>query len=163
MSRIEAVVNEVVEADLERIARMFHADMRELGNAPTREALLKLCEMALEDARQGRGVWFLAARESEGGPAIGVLLSHERLSVKFGGRALWVEELYVSPDARMGGIGRSLVVRALQMARAKGLVGVDLEAYRMNTGASILYRSIGFERLARERYALALDDLDWDS
>lgn len=161
MSHDAPIVNEVRSEDIERIAAMMHADMTELGAAPTMDALQILCTSALEDAQQNRGVIFLAARETEDGAAVGVLLAHERLSVRFGGRALWVEELYVAPTARMGGIGRALVTRVLRIARARGLRGVDLEAYRMNTGASILYRSIGFDRLARERYALALDDLDW--
>lgn len=163
MSHHAPIVNDVRVHDLERIAAMMQADMAELGHVPSLKALYALCSAALEDVEQGRGTIFLAARASAEGEVLGVLLAHERLSVRFGGRALWVEELYVSPDARMGGIGRALVTRVLQLARAKGLHGVDLEAYRMNTGASILYRSIGFDRLARERYALALDDLDWEA
>lgn len=163
MSHNAPIVNEVQEGDIERIAEMMYADMLDLGANPSLDALLELCASALKDAQSERGVLFLAARAEEGGAAIGMLLAHERLSVRFGGRALWVEELYVDPSGRMGGIGRALVTRALQLARARGLRGVDLEAYRMNTGASILYRSIGFDRLARERYALALDDLDWDA
>lgn len=161
MSHDVPIVNEVRHQDIDRIAAMMHADMLDLGADPTMGALQTLCTSALEDAQHERGAIFLAARERADGEAIGVLLAHERLSVRFGGRALWVEELYVSPEARMGGIGRALVTRVLRIARARGLRGVDLEAYRMNTGASILYRSIGFDRLARERYALALDDLDW--
>lgn len=119
--------------------------------------------MALHEAGSQNRVFFLAARLNAGEEPIGMLLAHERLSVRFGGRSLWVEELYVRPDVRMGGIGRALVLRVLVLARLHGLRGVDLEAYRMNTGASILYRSIGFERLARERYALDLDDLTWEA
>lgn len=163
MSQDGPFVDAVTEADLRPIAAMMRADMAELGHVPSEEAMQGLCEEAFAHSKREGGEIFLAARAEAGGPAIGALLAHERLSVRFGGRALWVEELYVSPDARMGGVGRALVVRALQLARARGLLGVDLEAYRMNTGASILYRSIGFERLPRERYALALDDLDWDS
>lgn len=163
MSQEGPVVDEVQRADISAIAAMMRDDMAELGHAPSDEAMRGMCEEALARSKNDGGEIFLAARADAGGPAIGVLLAHERLSVRFGGRALWVEELYVSPNARMGGVGRALVIRALQLARARGLLGVDLEAYRMNTGASILYRSIGFERLPRERYALALDDLDWDS
>jgi ribosomal protein S18 acetylase RimI-like enzyme len=57
-------------------------------------------------------------------------------------------------------LGRRLVLHALAWARAEGFVGVELEAYRMNTAASVLYRSLGFRRLARERYACALADLE---
>lgn len=152
-----------MEADLHAIAAMMHDDMIALGRAPDLHDMQTLCRMALDEAAAHQRVIFLAARLIPGGEPIGTLLAHERLSVRLGGRSLWVEELYVRPDVRMGGVGRALVLHVLGLSRARGLRGVDLEAYRMNTGASILYRSIGFERLARERYALDLDDLTWES
>lgn len=159
MSTPTMIVDNVGPDDVERVAQLLYDDMQDLGDNTRLSALRSLCEAAL--TMQDNGVLFLAAREEVGGQVVGVLLAHERLSVRFGGRALWVEELYVSPDARMGGTGRRLVRAALRWARARGIIGVDLEAYRMNTAASILYRSIGFQRLPRERYAIALDDLDW--
>lgn len=161
MSTPQMIVDNVRGEDLDRVAQLLYDDMQDLGDKTRLAALRALCEDAL--AMQGAGVLFLAAREEAGGRVMGVLLAHERLSVRFGGRSLWVEELYVSPEARMGGTGRRLVRAALTWARERGLIGVDLEAYRMNTAASILYRSIGFDRLPRERYAIALDALDWDA
>lgn len=163
MSESKPIIDDVTSADLDAIAQMMHDDMSALGRASSLEDLQDLCRMALHEAGSQNRIFFLAARLNAGEEPIGMLLAHERLSVRFGGRSLWVEELYVRPDIRMGGIGRALVLRVLVLARLHGLRGVDLEAYRMNTGASILYRSIGFERLARERYALDLDDLTWEA
>ena len=41
-----------------------------------------------------------------------------------------------------------------------GLRGIELEAYRMNTAASVLYRTLGFRRLARERYAFDMAEYE---
>lgn len=163
MSASKPVIEPVAASDLEDIAAMMHDDMIALGRSTSLEDMRALCQMAFEEAKASDRVIFLAARAAPSAEPIGTLLAHERLSLRFGGRSLWVEELYVKPDVRMGGVGRALVLYVLRLARVQGLRGVDLEAYRMNTGASILYRSIGFERLARERYALDLDDLDWEA
>lgn len=163
MSERTLIIDEAKEEDLHAIATMMHDDMIALGRASDLKDMQALCRMALDEAAAHQRVIFLAARLAPNDTPIGTLLAHERLSVRLGGRSLWVEELYVRPDARMGGIGRALVLHVLGLSRARGLRGVDLEAYRMNTGASILYRSIGFERLARERYALDLDDLIWET
>ncbi len=157
------LVDNVRAQDLQRVAEMMHADMLDLERNVELKDLLALCHAAYKEAQaECSGTLFLAARLQKDQEPVGMLLAWERMSVRIGANALWVEELYVDPKARMGGIGRVLVVQALRIARARGLKGVDLEAYRMNTGASILYRSIGFQRLARERYTIELDSLDWD-
>ncbi len=98
----------------------------------------------------------------QAGKTVGVLLANEMLSIKFPGRALWIEELYVAPEARRQGLGRILVEDLLDWALKHDYKGVELEAYRMNTAASILYRSVGFSRLARERYSFDLADWELD-
>ena len=60
------------------------------------------------------------------------------------------------------GVGRELVEQLLDWAHGAGFAGVELEAYRMNTAASILYRSLGFRRVARERYSFHMDDWDFE-
>ena len=46
----------------------------------------------------------------------------------------------------------------LDWAEENGIEGIDLESYRLNAPASILYRTLGFRRLGRERFTLEL----WD-
>ncbi len=82
----------------------------------------------------------------------GVLLADAFFSLKVAGQALWIEELYVRPEFRRRGLGIHLVEYLLDWAEEKGYGGVELEAYRMNTAASLLYRELDFRRLARERY-----------
>lgn len=141
--------------DVEAIAQMFADDMGELGENPTREALHRLTERLVggEFPQQVLRV----ARDADGTP-IGVVLANLFVSIKFPGSALWLEEIYVVPAWRRGGIGRLLVDDLLAWAYDNDIRGVELESYRMNTGASILYRTLGFRRLARERYSFAMAD-----
>lgn len=99
----------------------------------------------------------LVVRLAPGGVAQGVLVASRVPSVKFQGWSLWIEELYVGKSARQRGLGRLMVEKLLELARAEGLAGIDLEAYHGNAPAALLYRSLGFRRLGRERFYYRLE------
>lgn len=138
--------------DARRLTELFMSDMRDLGLTPTRSKMSDVTAAMLDDPR----VHMWVARFS--GRVIGVIAAMEMLSIKFPGRALWIEELYVDPAERRSGVGRQLVEHLLDFAESNDFAGVELEAYRMNTAASILYRTVGFRRLARERYSFDLSE-----
>ena len=137
--------------DAPELARLFVQDMRELGSPTSFEAQLELAQ-AVVSATQTPPLtcvcWVLVQDER----VAGVILANLNWSVKFAGRALWIEALYVDPAARRGGMGRALVDHLLDWAELHGIRGVDIEAYHGNTPASILYRTMGFRRLGRERF-----------
>jgi ribosomal protein S18 acetylase RimI-like enzyme len=141
-------------ADLEALADMFHADMLELGHSHGRLQLLEVARAMLESEHH-----LLLVGHIDGQQA-GVVAASQFLSIKFPGPALWIEELYVRPEFRRTGLGRKLVEALVEVAEAQGIQGIELEAYRMNTAASVLYRSLGFQRLARERYSATLHHVD---
>lgn len=147
--RIEAPQRE----DEARLARLFMEDMAELGEEVPGEAQRELASQVIEAMGGGGASSCLCWLAWRNGEAVGVVLANMSLSPKFGGRALWIESLYVTPAARRGGVGRELVERLLDWAEEHGIKGVDIEAYRGNTPAGILYRSLGFHRLGRERFA----------
>ena len=62
---------------------------------------------------------------------------------------------------KVGGKKAELVERLVVWAHERGFAGVELEAYRMNTAASVLYRSLDFRRIARERYSYDMANFDW--
>ena len=153
---LEVTIELANHDDVDRIVELFLADMAELGQTEDEDAMRKVASAAIDDA----GAHVFVARQE--GNTVGVLLANDFWSIKFPGRALWIEELYVAPEARRQGLGKTLVEYLLDWALKAGAVGVELEAYRMNTAASILYRSLGFSRLARERYSFDLDDWELD-
>lgn len=147
------------EQDLDAIVAMFMADMADLGERPDPVRMRETARQMLDPATRRNHVF--VARDADG-TRLGLLVANEFLSIKFPGRALWLEELYVVPEARRRGVGRILVEEFLLWAKLDGVRGIELEAYRMNTAASILYRTIGFRRLARERYAFNMDEYELD-
>ena len=55
-----------------------------------------------------------------------------------------VKRMYVHPDARGAGIGRRILDRIEEQARAEGLTGLRLETGIRNPEARALYRAAGF-------------------
>ncbi len=146
------IIRPAVPADRDAMTEMFAEDMADLGESPDPTALSLVTASMIDSPR----VYTLVAAQGE--TLAGVVVAGEFLSIKFPGRALWIEELYVRPAFRRHGLGRRLVTTLLDAAEADGIVGVELEAYRMNTAASVLYRSLGFRRMARERYSFSMND-----
>ena len=139
--------------DVEALARMFHDDMEDLGVETRLEDLREVAEAVVSESLEDPpGLYCRVARLKPGGEAVGVVVANFNWSLKFAGRSMWIEELYVSPAARRRGVGRELVEELLDWADAHGFKGIDLEAYRGNTPASIMYRALGFHRLGRERF-----------
>jgi GNAT superfamily N-acetyltransferase len=150
----EPIVEPPTEADLDMLARMFHEDMTMLGVESTLEGKRELARRVLDASPEDRVC--MVVRREPGGEACGVVLANFVFSIEFSGRCLWIEGLYVRPEHRRAGLGRVMVGALLDWAEAHGVPGVDIEAYHGNTPASVLYRTMGFRRLGRERFNLRL-------
>ena len=64
------------------------------------------------------------------------------------------------PPFRGQGIGKRLILRTLDAARAFGLRRVELTVRESNTGAIGLYKKVGFEVEGLQRAAISLDGAD---
>jgi len=127
---------------------LFAEDLTDLRLPVDEIALAAVFDHLVTDARSV----VLVIRETQDGQAVGVLVASRLPSVKFQGWSLWIEELYVAKRARQLGLGRQMVTKLLQVARSEQVKGIDLEAYHGNAPAALLYRSLGFRRLGRERF-----------
>lgn len=153
MDEMDVVYEAPELADVDAIGRLFYEDMTDLGVGTTAQDLREVAAQVVADSLRERPTLLCrVARPASGQPPCGVVLANFNWSLKFGGRALWIEELYVTPDFRRLGIGHALVDLVIEFAEEHGFRGIDIEAYRGNTPASILYRTMGFHRLGRERF-----------
>ncbi len=57
----------------------------------------------------------------------------------------YIDDLAVEPRFRKHGVGRALIQRGIEWARAKGFPGLMLETQNINIPACRLYKSCGFE------------------
>jgi ribosomal protein S18 acetylase RimI-like enzyme len=139
--------------DRDAVVALFAEDLADLHLPVDTVALGLVFDELVRDPRSV----VLVARVQAGGTAAGVLVASRVPSVKFSGWSLWIEELYVGKASRQRGLGRVLVERLLQIARRDNYRGIDLEAYHGNAPAALLYRSLGFRRLGRERFHYRLE------
>jgi ribosomal protein S18 acetylase RimI-like enzyme len=93
--------------------------------------------------------YLLGAMQANGGPA-GVVQLRYRWSVWRESYDCLLEDLYVAPEARRGGLGRALVAETIERARARGCGRIELDTAERNTAARALYESMGFDDGAYE-------------
>ncbi len=155
MSPQHAFVERALASDRQAVVELFSEDLTDLHLPVDPEALGQVFDQLVGDQRSV----VLVVRTAPGRPASGVTVASRVPSVKFSGWSLWIEELYVGKAARQRGLGRRLVEHLLHIARSEQLRGIDLEAYHGNAPAALLYRSLGFRRLGRERFYYRMD---WD-
>lgn len=87
---------------------------------------------------------YLLAAAAPGDAPAGVCQLRFRYGLWHGAVDCWLEDLYVSDDARGAGLGRALVEAAIQRARARGCARVELDVSDANQPALALYEAAGF-------------------
>jgi GNAT superfamily N-acetyltransferase len=142
---------EATAADQARVVELLAAQLGEHSLAPARAALETAAAALIGDARLGR----IFVAES-GGRIVGVAAMSWSFSLEHGGRAAWLDELYVVPDERGRGIGAVLLEAARAAAKAGGALAMDLEIEAGHERVASLYERHGFSRHRRQRWFLRL-------
>jgi GNAT superfamily N-acetyltransferase len=97
--------------------------------------------------------------ELDGRPA-GFALSYRTFSTWEGRPGIWLEDLYVSPDARRGGVGGALLRELAASTVARGYTRLEWNALDWNAPALDFYTVIGAERMSEwELHRLSGDAL----
>jgi GNAT superfamily N-acetyltransferase len=76
---------------------------------------------------------------------VGVAQVRYRWSIWWDAEDCWLEDLYVRPEARGDGVGRTLVEVVVDRARERGCRRVELDVNSENPAAMALYQSLGFD------------------
>jgi RimJ/RimL family protein N-acetyltransferase len=93
----------------------------------------------------------------EGAELVGLIALGRERHRKLEHKAL-IWGMYVAPDVRGNGIGRALLLSALELARSvPGIRQVNLCVNANNNVAIDLYKSVGFEVFGHERGAMLID------
>ena len=134
-------------ADRDAVVALLVAQLREHAIDTPDDAIAAAVDGALGDPARA------AILVVDDGGIVAVAYVAFSWTVERGGRAAWLEELYVSPDRRGGGLGRALLHAAMDAARAAGAAYLDLEVTDDHARAANLYMREGFVRMERTRYA----------
>ncbi len=77
------------------------------------------------------------------GAVVGMALFFTNYSTWSGKNGLYLEDLYVTPEARGSGLGKAFLVRLAQLAVERGSARVEWSVLDWNAPAIGFYRSIG--------------------
>jgi len=94
-------------------------------------------------AEPRRGFYLVAERD---GVAVGCLLVTYEWSDWRCGDFWWIQSVYVTPEARRGGVFRALYESVAAKAEAVGAVGIRLYVETENARAQATYGGLGMER-----------------
>ncbi len=92
------------------------------------------------------GTEFLLASPDDSAPA-GVCQLRYRYGWWYDAPDCWLEDVFVTEDARGLGLGRALAKAAIERARERGCRRVQLDVNEVNAEALALYRSLGFDSM----------------
>ena len=81
--------------------------------------------------------------DADPGPAAGCALFFHTFSTFLGRRSLWLEDLFVRPECRGAGIGRSLLTRLATLARQRGCGRFEWAVLDWNQPAIDFYQALG--------------------
>lgn len=130
-------------ADVDAVAPLFDAYRRFYGQRPDVGAARAFLDDRL---RRGESVIFLALSDEPDAEALGftqLYPSFSSVSLK----PLWIlNDLFVRPDVRRGGVGRRLLQRAREWAIETGARGLILATAVTNRAAQSLYESCGWRQ-----------------
>jgi ribosomal protein S18 acetylase RimI-like enzyme len=129
-------------ADAPEAARLLHDFNVEFGD-PT-PAPAQLAERLRELLEEGRTEILLGDVSAASGGPDGIALLRLRPAIWSAGLECHLAELYVVPEERRRGLGRALMVAAIELARERGADYMDLGTGEQDVAARALYESLGF-------------------
>ena len=134
------LVRQAGPGDVEQLAPLFDA-YRQFYQQTSDVTLAR--DFLAERLSRAESVVFVAERD---GRAVGFVQLYPLFSSTAARpRRLWLlNDLFVSPDVRGGGVGRALMERARRLAEETGAVGLELVTAVTNRGAQRLYESLGY-------------------
>jgi GNAT superfamily N-acetyltransferase len=137
------VIAEVTEADLPELLPLMrgYCDFYEVD--PSDEALLAMARELIADPAK-EGVQLIARDES--GRAVGFATIFWTWSTLSASRIAVMNDLYVSADARGGGVADALIAACAERARQHGATSLDWTTAHDNHRAQTVYDRVGARR-----------------
>jgi GNAT superfamily N-acetyltransferase len=139
----ELVVREARPDDVRVLLELF----RELAVYEHLEDQLHADEERLDRALFGTPPAAEALIAEVDGEAVGYAVFHSTFSTFLAIQGIWLEDLFVRPSQRKGGVGRALLAAVAAVLRARGGERLEWAALDWNELALGFYRGLGAERM----------------
>ena len=134
-------IRPVTESDLEELLPLVRGYCEFYGTDPSDEALLELSRWLLEHPEDGIQT---IARDGDG-HAVGFATTYWTWRTMHAARIAVLEDVFVSPDARSGGVAAALIRDAVARAREHGAVQLEWQTAKANERAQRAYTRLGAE------------------
>ena len=125
--------------DLPRIADLI----REFSEFEKLSDSCRISVAALADALFGDDADFTCIVAAENGDIVGYVIYYPVFRTFSGEKALYIEDLYVVPAGRGGGIGVGLMRAVARDAASRGFRRLDWQVLKWNSGAIGFYEALG--------------------
>jgi GNAT superfamily N-acetyltransferase len=132
---------------LDAAVKLFDSQLQEHGITTPVDDLRAVIRTVVAEPRYG----FILVATADDGTPVGVAYASSLLSLEHGGVSGWLEELYVLPRWRGGGIGSRLVTEVIARAEGLGWRAIDLEVDSGHQRAISLYTRRQFRPHSRSR------------
>lgn len=146
----ELTIAAVTAADLDDLAPLLRGYCDFYRVEPTDEALRALSQALLDHPNEG--VQLIARDDAE--TPVGFATIYWTWQTLHAARVGVLNDLYVAPTVRGGGVGRALIERCLQLCRDRDVAKLVWETAPDNVVAQRLYDSLGAEKSSWLSYEL---------
>ena len=146
-------VRPATEADLQALLPLVRGYCEFYGADPPDEGLIEMCR-ALIAAPDEEGLLLVA--ESDGGEVAGFAACGWKWSSLRGARITVMEDLFVAPDQRSGGVGSELIRASAQRSAELGAPAMEWMTAPDNNRAQAAYARVGGESAPFLVYELKL-------
>ncbi|KAL7423745.1 Peroxygenase 1 [Cryptotrichosporon argae] len=138
-------IAKAVEGDIPEILQLI-VDLAVYEKEP--DAVIATPELMRKNLFENRYAEAFVARETSAGKAVGFALYFFTYSTWLGKPGLYLEDLYVSPEHRGGGLGKLLFGHLGEEARARDCLRVEWRVLKWNQPSIDFYeKRLGSERL----------------
>ncbi|HEU5140900.1 MAG TPA: GNAT family N-acetyltransferase [Bacillales bacterium] len=131
----------------EKMADLFMQQISMHGEGDSYNLVRNGIEEVLDEDSSSR---ILIAEEE--GAILGMALLNIGISLRDGGKYVWLNELYVDNEYRNKGIGRKLLLHIIYWAENEHIKTIELETGVSNSVTKHLYNSLGFYDVVSKRY-----------
>lgn len=144
------VTQDATDSLRQQIAELF---MQQISVSHDDESLakaLKAIDMTLQPDSASRMVI-----AEENGEILGVAYLNIGISLRVGGKYLWLNELYVHNHYRNKGIGKKMLLHIIHIAEQEDVKAIELETGVNNSVTKHMYNSLGFYEIVSKRYGFS--------
>ncbi|MEX2494081.1 MAG: GNAT family N-acetyltransferase [Nitrospirales bacterium] len=134
------IVRQAVLSDLDELVPLFDSYRQFYGRESD---VVGAREFLLSRYNHGESVLFIAQKGEE---TVGFVQLYPSFSSVSLARTFILNDLFVSPWARRGGVAKNLISAAIEFAGSLGAIRMTLSTAVTNAAAQALYKSSGWQR-----------------